>query len=381
MPVESSLQKISAASFIFQLALAVFCVAQIINMSELYDINIFATIASILSYCALGFLLIKILLLTRFTLFEIVIFLVFTVIALLSAYNHGTTEVVYFALFIIGAKGTNARTICKTVLSIIVSGIIIIILLSIIGLLGNRTTYHENGLTGEDVYRQAFGFYHYNNIGRLSLVAFVCYLYLRYKKFGIIDICITLIWAALLYFVVTTKTAPIIMIIATILVLLSKVIHYNWFIGICVVICCIVILASLLLAYFYDPANTFMAQLDSWFTGRLGYAHICFINFPITFFGQSANVSSYNVILDNGYVSLLIRFGLFTLIAVLITYIVAFIEAFKNHNTPLIILLTIMLIMGFAETWLYTTVGLVVLTIAFGVNQTQQPVIDSRSDI
>ncbi len=187
--------------------------------------------------------------------------MVFTAViltALLSFLLSGSNRFFILALFILAVKGINVRMICIAVLCVVGFCLVAVIVLSLIGVIENKSIAGVDHVLGMDVARRRFGFGHQNNIGGYSLVVFLCYLYLRYKKFGVVDVVGCVAGIILLYFVVSTKTTAFIIAIGVVLVLVSKTIGWRRTFIVCLIIGCSGVFAGLYFAWAYDPNNGFV---------------------------------------------------------------------------------------------------------------------------
>ncbi len=362
------------ASVAFFVALVIFCFSRCINSSKFSDIDGVSAFLQVLVNIAIVILLCKIVLLTVYEPFEVMVFSAVILTALLSFLLSGSNAFLILSLFIVAVKGINARTICIIVLCVVGFCLVAVIFLSLIGVLENETVAGVDRLFGMDVARRRLGFDHQNNIGGYSLVIFLCYLYLRYKKFGAVDVVCCLAGIILLYFVVSTKTTAFIIAIGIALVLVSKVLGWRRTLIVCSIIACISVFAGIYFAWAYDPNNGFLESIDHLLSGRLSYAHDFLIEYPVLPFGQgfitTNEAEELNVaprILDNAYIHLLLRYGLVALVITLTAYGLAFVQVARKRNAAIVILLALMLLYGNSETWFFGIDGVVMLCIAFGV--------------
>ncbi len=382
------------ANAAFFAALVIYSLARCISLSRLRDFDGVSVFVHVLVTIAVVILLCKITLLTVHKPAKVMVFAAVILTALLSCLMAGLniltdiSTLFILALFLVAAKDINVRMICLIVIYVVGFCMATIIVLSLVGVLENETLAGVDRVLGIDIARRRFGFGHQNSIGQLSLVIFLCYLYLRYKKFGVLDVAGCLVGVILLYFVVSTKTVAFIIAIGVVLVLVSKVIGWKRTLILCVVLGCLSVFAGLYLAWIYDPNNGFLKSLDSLLSGRLSYAHSFVSEYPVLPFGQELELISTNQardlnveprVLDNAYINLLLQYGFVSLVLVMAAYGLAFVQAVRKRSVALLIMLALMLMVGNSETWLSGFDGMVLLCIAFGAQSSSRHNIETYS--
>ncbi len=360
----------------FLLALGLYCLTKCISRSELASIGVIPTLLPILTNIAIVALCCKIILLTAYRPIEVVIIIAIILVALQTCYMSGDDSFFIFSLFILSAKGVNARMMGIIALCVLGFCLALVIVLCLAGVLENNVELGVNQLLGGmEVARQRLGFAHENIIGQITLTLFLCYLFLRYKKFGVVDVLIWFAVGVVLFFVISTKTAAVIIVFGVVLVLVSKALGLKRSLILCVVLGCLSALAGICLGFIYDPDNNLLRSINTLLAGRLSYAHAFLSEYPVLPFGQELELISNSQamrlgvsprVLDNAYIKLLLGYGISSLIIALFAYGFSFRQAIKKCSVALAIAIVLVLLDGSCEAWFFGLVGIVALSMAFG---------------
>lgn len=158
--------------------------------------------------------------------------------------------------------------------------------------------------------RNAFGFYHPNTFGMYVMMIFLDYLYLNKEK-KIRNIIFAIFVSIFIHYTSDTRSAIYCIMGISILLLLEKLlirviqIKPIKFIlnNLYLFLLCFSIVTTLL----YCSKTDFSIQLNQFFSNRLYLQSIFWKNYKLSLFG---NKIIYNYTLDNGYIKLLLNYGL-----------------------------------------------------------------------
>ena len=227
--------------------------------------------------------------------------------------------------------------------------LILILLLFKTGIIEEITVMRESGLV-----RYSMGFQHMNTVGSLLLTLTLDYIYLRFKYFNFHDYLVVLFIILTFNKKIDSRGMLLSVIIALVFTFLFKKRinffenkHVNRFV---ISIPLILALLSIFFTVFFSYSKELMVLLDKAFSYRLSFGNTFYRIFGLTFFGQQ--IDSYElginevingntiIVLDNLYMSLLLRNGLiFCVIFLLsITYILKKTMILKKYSVSLMVI-------------------------------------------
>lgn len=205
------------------------------------------------------------------------------------------------------------------------------------------------------------GFAHPNIFGTFILSIVSEYIYLRYKKFNILDFIIVLISIWVIGYYSDSRTSQISLFILLLLAIYIKKYEKNFGLKINKIIpnlffICAAI--SFLCAFLYNKNNRIMIEINELVTGRLKFIVDFFKNYKISAFGNEiiiigTKMSSENGlrpwILDNAYALILLRYGLIAFGMLGIYLNVFFKKVYENKDYIIIAIMAVFLFFGLLE--------------------------------
>lgn len=252
-------------------------------------------------------------------------------------------------LLIIAGKNFPYKKILKIYIKIAIFVCLVAIGLYVLGL-SNKYGFRRNGL--------ALGFTHPNQFSVLVLnISFMTMLLNREKlklKHSLLIIAIN-ITASML---TKTRSALYVLAIATLIwMLFNKLSNKNrgkWIFILCYMVQIILMIFSIVSALNYVN-NPFIKYIDtnysqlSTFTGRIFLNYKALTMYSINFFGQSINLNSGGLTVDNSYVVSLISMGLIPTIIYIVGYLLIVKKNIANLDYTLLSVTVALSIYAFSE--------------------------------
>ena len=264
----------------------------------------------------------------------------FSSIGFLLAYlqgNHGILlELILFTIALIDIDYKKLITTFTIIISI---SLFIVFLASQTDIINNLIYTTANNST-----RISFGIHYPTNFASYILYLCLAWGFIREKRTSYIEILIMFLLAIFVYYFCAARTSTACIILFSLLMLLHKRFQKqplkkskNFFANLGVFAVPLCALLSILLSYFYKPNHTLFTKIDSLLSNRLYYGNKALTEYDILLFGQNIKMegnggysipwcnnydygkSGYNFI-DSSYVSILMRYGLFVFICVIILF-------------------------------------------------------------
>lgn len=294
---------------------------------------------------------------TKFNFKSIIKVMIITSIFFLSYYVTKDLGIIFILLFVIAAKHINLKNFITYDLIIKIIFLIFIILLYYLGLTQNNTIY--DSLRGT---RYAFGFGHPNTFAVYILNICSDLVYLNYGKKNIKVYFILLLLGYFIDRFCDSRTSFFVIIISIFLSLSinklskfklnKKIITYIFPVALFITV--------LFVSYFINnPGNSLLKSVDRLLSYRLSLFSTFYQAYPIKLFGNE--FINYNTcvslstcyVLDNIYLTLILKYGLLLTILLCLGFVARFKMALKNNEMSLVICLLIYIIHGFMENSLF----------------------------
>lgn len=277
------------------------------------------------------------------------LFILVSCFGFLLAFKSGYLSVVSILYAIFYSYFINFSKLVKVDFFSRLLTLILILLLFKTGIIEEITVMRESGLV-----RYSMGFQHMNTVGSLLLTLTLDYIYLRFKYFSFHDYLVVLFIILTFNKKIDSRGMLLSVIIALVFTFLFKKRinffknkHVNRFV---ISIPLILALLSIFFTVFFSYSKELMVLLDKSFSYRLSFGNTFYRIFGLTFFGQQ--IDSYElginevingntiIVLDNLYMSLLLRNGLiFCVIFLLsITYILKKTMILKKYSVSLMVI-------------------------------------------
>lgn len=369
---------ITVGEVLFYAAIFVYLTYYGISSSYLSDSDILASLGDSLKYLSLALIAFKALLFTRYTIRQAIAAIIVLTILLISSLNSGSRELLTTGLFIFGAIGLDYKKICRLCFDQIFLLLAIIILSSLLGVIESRTVAVaevSQGIYGISV-RHTLGFRHVNTLGMFVVTMLICRVATTEFSFSHLENVVWVVVALVLFFFVNTKTAAFV-ILATVCfqLLLYRGLPAKATCLICVILSILFIGFGIVIAVKFDKSNALLLKINDLLSGRPNNAHKFLLQYPLTLLGQSieligtveAEKAGVNaLILDNGYINLVLRFGLLSFISFFALFAQSMFKSLQHADVSRIFLLMLIFAIGISETWLFTIPGSIVLMSLYG---------------
>lgn len=286
-------------------------------------------------------------------------YLLFFVISVITIIISKSKTVAYFDIFVLASKDINFKRILKVTLYTLIGVFIYTVISYFCGLIVDVIVYR-----GEEA-RHSFG---WTSPNQLMIVIFeiICiYLYLRKDKLKWFDFVIPLVVLGISYYFTESRMCLLATIILLILYALVRYTNIHklfnkvkvLFYAVPIVLTCLIL--GLTIAYkYYD-----LTKVDQYLTGRLLFGSKAIDDYgiqpfgkEIVFTGQRAEGEqpelSYNYV-DSSYLKILINYGPFILIGVLVFLILLTRYAFNKKDYYLLVTILVIELYCFMDSFLF----------------------------
>ncbi len=276
----------------------------------------------------------------------------------LSVYTSASNYILISILFILASAKIDIYSVIKVYLYTNTILISFIILISSIGLIGSQTAItYRNGLY---VIRKSLGFNHVNVLANHIILVLLSIIYLYYKELKMKLYFLLLIILLFGYYTTQTNTLLVMGISGILILSLFRLMRekrfYNWkyIFAFCPMFCLGLSFAPIFA--FSDRQNNILNTLLS---NRVYYIKLFYEQYGISLFGQRINLIGSSEalashvaarILDNAYLHMAIRYGIFILFVFVIGYLKIAINAVKRQQDEVLIIIFLISIWGVAET-------------------------------
>lgn len=300
-----------------------------INIGSIYDYAKHINMIILVCSCFLWLYNILVYRITRIKLITAAVLFVYLAISIYNQFNF--FDILYFLLFYVLLNENN-----KSFRYVQLGGLVLILIGTIlatkIGLIENLLFYRsDNGI------RQTLGFAHPNTLGLFIYAITVNTLYLMSEfRHKIVKYCLLLIMNIYFYNITDSRTASFVSLTTIFIIVIfdifnksEKIIKNTYIIGGIILFNCIILGVS----NYYLTSDIFF-ELNKLFTNRLFSSYVFINEFGYNMFGNDipfiVNTSSGEVIIDSGYVNLILRKGI---VFNLILFIFIFYRILRNKYT------------------------------------------------
>ena len=290
------------------------------------------------------------------------------IFAILFISSHVSKENELFIVFllIVAFQGMNLRTLIKYDLALKLLFVIIVVTLYFLNLTDNYYLIRSDGQI-----RSSMGFVHPNTFGAYLLSICLAIYYLNFKKIGILYYIFVILIAFIIHYFADSRTSTNALILLCIMHIIYKVTSgkifnnriIKWYLINSFIIFSLV---SILLGYSYRFGSTQIQYLDKLFNERIFLLNYFLEKYTITPFGNEIPLIltreleftgvRYLQYLDNGFMLLLLRYGLLIFIIAAIFYNKAIKYLFEIKAYNLIIIFFIFLVTGLFEAYFYNII-------------------------
>lgn len=355
------LGEIQVSDFVYFASMALYSASCVLSMSELDSVAIFNRIFDAIRIASLLFVLLKVFVAgVKYTRREIALYGTLLACSAATFAASGSFWLVALSIFLIGSKGIDFDAIVKMVLRAVLFATLLVFALYFTGIIDSSAFYTRDYITGLIVERKSLGFGYVNSVGRIGLCVFMCYLYLRFERFGLLQLIASIALALFLWLYVVTRTAAVIIIFGAMIAFFLHRINRKLLIRFCAIIALAGIAAGTVLPVVFQSESALFSIIDSMTSHRLYWAHWCLENYGITVFGQPIHTVSFEeaalvgvnaFFLDNTYIRLLLNYGLIATALFFVAYIAVIRKSLLCERVDITLLLSLMFISGIASFW------------------------------
>lgn len=344
---------------VFWLSMIVLLVIDSIeNTSVIYSDASWLTIMYIFRNLLYLVLIAKIVFLSVYMKKEMIGVVIAGIIGFASLLGSGDFALFKLSIVIIAAKDADFHKFVKVFAIIKGTAVMLTLLLWRIGILG--ALYYQDDKVG---YYNTYGFCHRNVLGANVAILCLAWFYLRYRRLKIQDVIIWSAVAAIFYKLAASRTSLLIMILTIAGVYLFQkkeqlIMNYPKTRRILLWGFVSIIFLCIICTIFYVRYNFFWEIIDKLFTKRIRFAHYCFKEYGLSFFGQRipfvSSIQAQNgdidkLILDNAYMRALLYYGIIPGALYLVSYFKALEMSFLEKDCALVVSLVIFAVYGLSE--------------------------------
>lgn len=290
---------------------------------------------------------------------DTVLFVVLAAIFLVSALTCGDRDLLLAFLVVAVGRDASVRKVAAIVFVFYLLLLIVTMTSAAFGLVDVRYAALTDGRAG----RHSWGFTHPNTLAATALLICMAWFYVRFPRIALCDMAVWLPALIISNFVAQSRTSTSVLILLIVLTHLFQRLQgcgMDRIMGaIALVVGLILILVSIYFMASYDSSVEWQVKLNSVLTGRLGFAHDYFEQYPPHLFGTSFSEApirleelgySSRLVVDNSYARLIILYGYIPAIIWFVAFIMLCAKRILNRNIDYLFLcFFIMIVFGFAE--------------------------------
>lgn len=324
--------------------------------------GIWPTISRVLQACILVLLVAKGFI-QSYTLRQIAVVALITILALLNRTVTHWNFLVWIAAFVICAQGVSIRTLAKITIIIWTPIIIITALLSCLGIIDNYTIFGvwgRSALSPEPMARYSLGFIHPTTFGLVCTAVCTALLVLAEKwRHPWVAVVLSLVVAVLVYLVTNSRGPVLTSVFAVVLFGLSRI--KKPYISRTLVLLAGLVYAAMVCmtlvgSFFYSEKNPIMILLNKVSSNRFKFGNMLIEDGGLSLLGigrdswphiEVDGVQQFSI--DSAYMFAVASFGIIGIIILIIIaklYVVAWKE---NWFGPALFGLSVFLVAGFTE--------------------------------
>ncbi len=321
------------------------------------DIEIITSVAKTVILCGLVAQLFFFQVYTRQEMFVIV---AMSVLLAIVTYNSSYNYMATCWIFIFASKNLEMDRLVRITYYLSIIMIVFVVFLFMIG------SIHETVIIRNGIIRHSLGFSHPNYLGMQLFHISACRYYMHYKKQRISDYLFAIMAALIAYYYPNTYTATISICVVTVFFFIYHVVGRNdrsltlfSVIMVCISIFCN--LLSIRLSVFPIGHREIIAMIDSILSQRFTQCHRTLEYYGVTLFGQristfiSLGSGRYvRLFLDNGYMAILMRYGIIMYVVFSITLFFTMVYLTRRKQYCVVMVLACYSIYGLMENNLFS---------------------------
>lgn len=320
------------------------------------------TVSDMVNWLIFAMLMIQIIFFQSYKKRELVIIIGITLPIICTTVLSGSKSILSAWMFIVAAKNIDFDKVVHAAYRILLFMVPMIAFLCLTGFIEDNDRYMKWNMQ-----RFSLGFLHPNNLGLRFFQLAVCHCYinkdkLRSSKYFFIIITIILTLA-----IPKSQTAYISLVVLLIMLMLYKYIQnrkhiLNMFFKSLLIGTVLFYLLSVFLMFVNVNQYWILAKLDKWMSERFSYAHVAWLIYGISPFGQRVYITEAErkavginglLYLDNAYASILLRYGIVVFFLFFFCYILLMKKMIQQKEGVLVIILFLYALYGVMENGLY----------------------------
>lgn len=360
----------------------------IVNMEleEIGGISI-NLINDITNYLTLGALVIQIGFFQKYTQKDIIKIGLLSLPILVSAALSGFLPLLSTWLFIVAAKDVDFDQLMHYILRILIVSLTVVITLFLLRIIPEYALFERRGIV-----RHSLGFAHPNLLGEYIFQIIVCFLYIRRRKWKLIDFVLIIPAFLFVYFVPNSQSSCACMVILFVFLMIYIVIE-RWNQTLLRLYRCGMVLlygvanlGSVFLSIVGVEWSSVVRRINQLLSARFSSSHRDLEIFGISLLGQHVYISAEErelvgitekLWLDNGYMALMIRLGVITYLLFSVLYLLVMLYNKREKHDMALIFFAVYAIYGIMENaWFLTKHNLFLLLFATYIYEKNNPEAD-----
>lgn len=295
----------------------------------------------------------------RFHLVKGILIIIIAVLIYYSSKEIDDSQLTHLVILILGFKNIDFRNLMVKTRTTMIYTSILITSLSLFGVIQNVQKYNGNYLGN------SYGFSHPNMLASVFFTILTISMYLNYNQITFQRILMYSSVALVIYYLSSSKTFIMLWFMALVLLLIFKKNsrrHIYLLKKILPLTALIFSILSILAVYKYDQGSQIWMSLNNFFTGRITLAKNAVDTYGITWFGSKVSwittekAAIENVatnVIDNGYLRLLIIYGIIPFVLFIIGLTLLIKRKVKENSMDQVFCIILFLIYGFMEAALF----------------------------
>lgn len=341
--------EIKKNEILFFIAYALMIISDIFNYTYIVRLNGSENIRTVLELFTYAFFIVNFLVNMKPKQVNFVYLIGYSIIILVSAFFSKSYIFVKMLLCTISMLPIKTDKVIKYDMYIRIICMFIIISLSLIGVFPIYSSAIRDGKL-----RMLLGFSHPNHLGLYCMIVLMEYLFLNYSKITIKKMLVLSAIIMVLPFYIISRTVYFSMIGILVLFIFSKINSKFLLKKIWIALPIIITAINFWFIINYNSSDELWNKLNLLLSGRLYIANRYYEIFGITWLGQfltgmESKINWGTSALDNAYINLIIRDGIFILLMFVGIYCKTIKSAVKRGDAALLICIIVFLIYGTSE--------------------------------
>lgn len=276
--------------------------------------------------------------------------------------NNGMWNLITVFAFAFSLRGISFNRVIKIDLLVRATGFMMVIFMNLIGLIDSQIAYSNRGYL-----RTSLGFNHANTLSLIILILCFEWIYLRFYKLKFTEYLFFSFIVYMLYFITNSLTSIIGIVCLLSFNIIARIVKkinigYTPLSTILILVLPLSMLTSLFLSMHYSSLDSWIVKLNELSTGRIASMSSFYLEYGISLFGKPLELISTDAaeqsgvsaqVLDNGYMRLLLRFGIVITIIFLGMLLKLNYRMLKHKNFAIASCLSAFFITGLMESSFY----------------------------